>query len=125
MARRRAEIGRGGFDIVIDPGKTPSGGDDVERSGYEDLSHHDGNGGESKRDSTLGKPPPDQSIPSKGHSSAMPATAGGNTIGRSTRASMAAAPGKRRRASRGPEASPRATTMAIAIAVVAMLSPSA
>ena len=67
LAGRRSEIGRGGFDITIDPRKTASGGDDVERSRHEDLSHHDGDGGEPERDSTLGKPLPDQSISTKGH----------------------------------------------------------
>jgi hypothetical protein len=55
----------------------------------------------------------------------MPATAGGNTIGRSTRASMAAAPGKRRLASRYARGVPRAITITIVVAVVATLSPSA
>src|SRR5918994_7113547 len=60
LAGRRSEIGRGGFDITIDPRKTSPGGDNVERSRHEDLRHDDGDGGEPNRNSTLGKPLPDQ-----------------------------------------------------------------
>ena len=72
LAGRRPEIGRGGFDITIDPRKTAPGGDNIERSRHEDLGHHDGNGGEPNRDPTLGKPLPDQSISTEGHEQGDP-----------------------------------------------------
>src|SRR5688500_13181940 len=66
LARRRAEISRGGFHVTVDPRKSASGGNNVERSRDEDLGHHHGKGGEPNRDPPVGKPPPDKSISTKG-----------------------------------------------------------